>query len=362
MDKCRKYLILLLIVCMVSLVGCSRTRIVDKLSIIHVFGFDLDDDEKLIGTALYPDYTKSKGSGNIHLLQEDAAAGALLLPRMATHTSTPVELAKVRVLVFGKGYAEAGIGDVIERILVNPQIGTNIQIAVSTHSAKETLNSLKKREDLTLSDQIKQNMIGQLIPDTNLHDFLNHFYGEGMDAYVPMLTIDEDNTIQVDKVGIFQDDKFKLHLNIDETFIFSILEDFRTHATYKIDLDDGNRKEVLLVRGFRSKSKWEWAKDKQQLNLSLDLIWTITHRPQRFDLENPKDLDALKKLIVKNVKEDVEELLDTLKENQVDPIGIGNIVRSQERDWDEASFYEQYPSLPINVEINLEIIHSGLQG
>nr|WP_304218077.1 Ger(x)C family spore germination protein [Fredinandcohnia onubensis] len=362
MENWKKSLIfILLIVCLIGLFGCSRAKIVDKLSIVHVFGFDLADNGEFIGTALYPEYTKSKSSTNIQYLQEKEDAIALLRPRMSTHTSTPVELSKIRVLILGNKFAEAGVGEVIDRVLVQPQIATNIQIAASTHSAEETLNTLKKG-DLTVADQLKQNMTGQLIPRMNLHVFLNHYYGAGMDPYVPMLTIDDNNKIQVNNIGVFKHDKFKLHLNIKETFIFSILEDFRTQATYEIDHEQGEQKENIVVRGFRSKGKWEWVKRNQQLNLSLDLIWSITDRPTRFDLENPDDIQTLKKIIAKNVKKDVESLLDKLKEEEVDPLGIGNIVRSQDKNWDEATFYDLYPSLPINVDVHLEIIHSGLQG
>ena len=45
---------------MVVLFGCARTRIIDKISIIHVFGFDQANNGELIGTALFPDYTEKQ--------------------------------------------------------------------------------------------------------------------------------------------------------------------------------------------------------------------------------------------------------------------------------------------------------------
>jgi hypothetical protein len=56
------------------------------------------------------------------------------------------------------------------------------------------------------------------------------------------------------------------------------------------------------------------------------------------------------------------DLLAAFKENEVDPLGIGNIVRTKDRTWEEESFYEQYPTLPIHVNVNIQIIHSGLEG
>lgn len=364
MRKWKNSLIIILIfVCAVGLTGCTRTKIVDKLSIIHVFGFDLDDNGQVIGTALYPEYTESKSDDKIYYLEDEAASVALLRPKMTTRTSTPVELSKIRVLVFGKEFAEAGINDVVERLLLTPQIATNIHIAVSTHSAKETLTTFKKQGSLTLAEQIKQNMTGQLLPRMNLHTFLNNFYGEGVDPYVPMLTIDKNDKIQVDKVGILKDDKLKLHLDAKETFVLSIIENYRSQATYEIIMNKDSRKDVILVRAFRNKTKWDWVKNEQQLNLTLNLVWSITHHPDYLNLENPEDLETIKKVIKESAKEEIENLFKKFQENGVDPIGIGNIIRSQDKDWNEASFYEEtYPTLPINIKLNLKLIHSGLQG
>jgi spore germination protein len=43
---------------------------------IHVFGLDKEEDQ-LVGTALYPNYRKSKDTDNIQLIKEKAIAGNL---------------------------------------------------------------------------------------------------------------------------------------------------------------------------------------------------------------------------------------------------------------------------------------------
>ncbi|HZG73272.1 MAG TPA: Ger(x)C family spore germination protein [Chondromyces sp.] len=363
MKKRRKrHVLCLLLVCIVCLCGCSRTRIIDKISISHVFGFDQADNGELIGTTLIPDYTANEEGGKIQYLEEQAQSGVLLIPKMSAHTSTPVEVAKINVLIFGKSYAEAGIQDMVERFITNPQLGTNIQIVVSTHSARETLNKFKKEKSLTLAERIQHNMRGQALPNMNLHVFLNHFYGEGMDAYVPMITLDEKDREKIEGVGIFKDDKLKLHLNMEQTTLFSFVEYERTQATYKIALDENDPRELIAVRAFQSKSNWDWDQKKEQVNLRLQLKMTLTQYPDRFKVEKAEDMMEMKKLIEDTLEKQIEGLLATFKENEVDPLGIGNIVRSKDRTWEEESFYKQYPSLPIHVNVNLQITHSGLEG
>ncbi|WP_147535764.1 Ger(x)C family spore germination protein [Bacillus marasmi] len=362
MRKWRKLskVLYLFIICIVVLFGCSRTRIIDKISIIHVFGFDQAEDGQIIGTALTPEYTKSKDSSQINYLQEKAETTALILPKMAAQTSTPVEIAKIRVIIFGNELAKQGIQKMVDRFIVTPQLGTHIQIAVSTRSARETMKIFKQEKSLTLAERLEHNMIGQNLPKMTLHRFLNNFYGEGMDAYVPMLTINEKYKVTIDGIGVFKDDKLKLHLNPEQTFLFSILQDFRNQGTFKIDFDDKEAKEFLTVRAFRSMPDWKWDQNMQELLLNLKLEWTLVQYPKRFNVGNPEDVRNMKKIINEKLEEKLADLMETFKKNEVDPIGIGNIVRSQDRTWNEDSFYKQYPNLPIKVKVDFQIIHTGL--
>lgn len=358
--KKHRYLFIALL-CLLSLFGCTRAKIIDKLSIIHVFGFDLAKDGELIGTALYPNYLKKKGDEEVEILKEKSI-GTMFPQKMSNFTSTPVELAKIRVLVFGKQYAEQGIQEMVKRFILLPEIGTNIQIAVSEQSAQKTLEVFRKKGELTLADQIKQNMLTKSLPEINLHLFLNHLYGEGMDPFVPFIRVTNDK-IEVDGVGIFKDAKFKLHLNAKQTFFFAILENKRMEGATEMEIEEKGRKGVATVHAFESKKKWKLKDDKQQpeMNLTLNLEWRIAEAPDWIDIKRGKDLELLKSIIAKDVKKGVEDVLAIFKENGVDPVGIGNFVRSQDKNWDEKSFYQSYPDFPIHVNVNLEIIHAGLE-
>ena len=61
----------------------------------------------------------------------------------------------------------------------------------------------------------------------------------------------------------------------------------------------------------------------------------------------------MRKLVVEKIEKGIVDLMATFKENEVDPIGIGNIVRSKDKTWEEESFYKQYPDLPIHVNVDV---------
>ncbi len=246
---------------------------------------------------------------------------------------------------------------------MTPEVGTSIHIAASTESARKTLKTFKKEKTFTLSERIQQNIEYQALPKMNLHIFLNHFYGEGMDAYIPMLAIDDMDRIKVEGLGVLKGDQLKLHLNPEQTTLFSFIKDHRYEKKYKIDLDSGKgRNEIIIANAYQSKKKWDWDQKKEKLTLDLQLQMGLTQYPDRFHLDNPEDLREIRKVITDDIETGMKDLIATLQKNEVDPIGIGNIVRSKDTTWEVESFYKKYPDLPIDVNLKVEIIHSGLEG
>jgi spore germination protein len=358
----KNYLFLACLLCL-SLAGCTRANIIDQLTIIHVYGFDLDEKGYTVNTALYPQHTKSRGDESIQLLSEKAPYGSLIPQRMDKLTSTPTKISKIRVLVLGRKFAEAGITNQVKRFITTPQLGTNIQIVVSEGTAAEALKTLKKRGELTLMDQIRHNMEHRGMPNMNLHIFLNHFFGEGLDAYTPIVSVHKHG-LKVDGLALFKDDKFKYSLKEKQTFIFTVLQNVRQQGTYKIEVKEKGKKDTIIVSGYKSRKNWDFVGTHQhpRLKLTLNLVWTANQYPEWMDVSKPEDLDKLKKIIEKDIKKETEKLLTTLEKHEVDPLGIGNIVRSRDRKWDEKTFYEKkYPNLPIEVTVHAKIIHTGLE-
>jgi len=182
-----------------------------------------------------------------------------------------------------------------------------------------------------------------------------------MDPYVPLVTIDENEKITIEGIGIFKDDQLKLQLDSNQTALFSLLDDYRSQATIKVDFGKENSRDIIIVNAFRSKSNWNWDQKQNQLHLRLQLKMTISQYPGKFNLDKEKDINGMKKIITNNIEKGIKNLLATFKENEVDPLGIGNIVRSKDRTWQEESFYKEYPTLPIHINTDVQIIHTGLE-
>jgi hypothetical protein len=69
----------------------------------------------------------------------------------------------------------------------------------------------------------------------------------------------------------------------------------------------------------------------------------------------------LKKQLEEQVENELKKLLHKLTAYQVDPLGIGDLVRANSRDWDEKEFYKHiYPTVQYGIDINIELTRSGI--
>ena len=142
--------------------GCTEEHIVDTQRMIHVGGFDIIKDKKFRGTILYPDYTKgvqskpetqSTDAGTIETISS-------LLNAKSPHT---IAVGQMRVVLFGKAFGENGLGDVINNLQRDPNIGRDVQLALVDGSTEELLKHVKTNGSLYLSELLEQNIKNETI-------------------------------------------------------------------------------------------------------------------------------------------------------------------------------------------------------
>ncbi len=77
----------------------------------------------------------------------------------------------MRVVLFGKAFGERGIGDVINNLQRDPNIGRDVQLALVDGSAEKLLKHVKTNGSLYLSELLEQNIKNETIPRTALNIF-----------------------------------------------------------------------------------------------------------------------------------------------------------------------------------------------
>ncbi|MDQ0859520.1 hypothetical protein [Bacillus sp. V2I10] len=204
------------------LTGCDRAKIVDDIQMLSIIGFDKEDHD-YIGTALYSDYTEEQKQGKIYSLQGHEKNTKLILKEMNNQSSKPIEIGKLKLLMFSENLAKDGISHFIKTICRDPLIGSNMIIVVSEEPTEKILNNLTKEGNDYLPKLIEQNFKSGNVPISNLQLFLFDYYGEGRDVSVPFINLNEHGKVGVDGYAVFKKDHLSLVLNQKEMLLYKIL-------------------------------------------------------------------------------------------------------------------------------------------
>ncbi|OCA83277.1 hypothetical protein A8F94_19450 [Bacillus sp. FJAT-27225] len=353
-------LLCLIIILLAVIPGCERTKVIDRLSIIHTLGYDAKKDGKMGATALYPDYTKGKNKQDIQIRNVKGTTSSELLAHTNQQAQFPIELSKTMVIVFGEEFAKKGVGHIIRTVFNNPTIGTNVQTAVVKPNAQEFLKKVKENGTLAIEDTITQNYTSMSMPQTDLHIFLNNYFGAGRDPYMPVLAHGTEKSVLIEGLAIFKDDQYKLQLTEKQYVIFSLLDPFKHQVLFQIPIKKDEKKGKIAVRELKNKPTWNVI-SKHKIKVNLDLHVKIREYPGWIQLNRKNDVETVKTAIKERVSNDIYELIQLFKENNVDPLGLGDLVRSYDRTWNEKDFYKNdYKQLKVEPDIKVTIIQAGI--
>jgi spore germination protein len=348
-----KYLILLF--CFV-LSGCAKEQIVDRIKLIQSIGFDLQEDIfKVSGT--YYAYNNKVG---LSMLNGEAKSFNEVLTLFTEQSDHPIAIGQLRTIIISDDMARRGISNLATTIIRDPLMSNNAIIVLTNEHASDVLSETLKYPPSYLSDLIKQNMESGNTPVTNGHLFLDQYFGEGQDVYLPILFISPKGILQMDGVGVFHHDKLKLMLTSKEGLLIKLLKDDRTNvmtSTYNF-IDDQNKR--ISFKIINSTRKVSVHNDTAMISLKLNI--ELRDYPAALNVfENKKDMLDLKKQFEKYVTSDIKLILENFQKNRVDPIGFGHLTEIHQRNWTEEDFNDRmYSTLKFDVQTEINILFLGV--
>ncbi|MBD2867602.1 Ger(x)C family spore germination protein [Paenibacillus arenilitoris] len=346
--------------CLSVLAGCSNEGIVDHIRIVSVLGFD-KNEAGYSGTALYADYA---GKGKITTLRANAKQTNLVLNEFDLQSAKHVRIEKLRMLFFSKSLAEQGISSFLKTICKDPLISNYLIMAVSEESAAALSESLAGKESIELPYHlIEHNMRRGTIPLSNLSTVLFDYYGTGRDFSVPYLRLNGKGDIEIAGYGIFKDDRLKLVLNRNEMLHYKMLQGKYLKGDIPFTVSDGKREgsAIFSINYGKQYKTVDAEPNKAQINFNFQLNGMVKEYPEWFDLKDEAYNDRLLAQLEAQIRDKLSSLLLKLQEEKVDPLGIGDLVRSRRRSWSEEQFYAaEYSNVDFGIRLHLRISKSGI--
>ncbi|MGM0865750.1 MAG: Ger(x)C family spore germination protein [Bacillota bacterium] len=342
--------------------GCSLlpTNIVNEIGMIQGVGYDLADEGGVMGTVVFPIIKKDQPS-NTEIKSSTGQSSKEIRTNINNESQIRLVSGQLRFALYGKALAENGINDFIDTLNRDPSIGSMVQLAIVDGNTKELLNLNKyKNENISiyLQELLDQNMESGQLPHTNLQTFLFQLFQIGQDPYLPMIK-NVNGSIKITGMAIFQYDKFITSIPMEDINIFKSLVDKNTSDGLQAFTFENGDKVVLETLYSNPQYKVKIVQGRPEFTINLKMRTKL----QEFSSSKRKRQSFNKQKYQKEIEQQIEEKADKiitqLKEEKVDPLGLGAKYKEHHRKFNKEQWEMYYPNVNVSVKVNLEIQQTG---
>ncbi|TYS63572.1 Ger(x)C family spore germination protein [Sutcliffiella horikoshii] len=362
----------------VILSGCVAQKPLEELGLITAMGYDNEDD-MVKGTIIYYEFDPLHPN-NTKMVTTLAHTSKGIRQKENLASSRRLVSGQLRVAIYGEELAKGGIISIIDTLSRDAEIGTMSFLAVSKPQAHDLLQMSQDSEDVTnagtfLYDLITQNVNGDTLLSPTLHEFMQCYYSEGRDPVLPLLNF-KDNTIIIEGLSLFQDDKVVGELDSNDSFYIKLLLDPFEAGNTEITIPKEQLKEFILTSNNKQEDsvfvsldhlRSDTAiklKDKQvpSYSIEINVKTRMQEISENYDLGNPEAIKKLEEAIGKDMEGKLMQVLEKSREMGADPVGFGNYYRAKVGydSFSKEEWRERYQNAKYTIRINVEILRTGV--
>ncbi|MFB4213531.1 Ger(x)C family spore germination protein [Shouchella sp. JSM 1781072] len=356
----KKNVFILVIISMLAIlpsINSLRTNIIDELQLITVVGFDQEEGDLFRGTATVGAYSIEEEMNNATLSAVSSSTRQLRLLLNAM-SSRPIHGGKISAIVVQDKLAEEGIFALLDTYYRDPTIALKSFLCVTKGDAHTMLSQeypLQTEIGTYLSDMLDHNIRFGNLPLTNMHLFMRAYYEKGKDPIMPMLSY-TDEFLRIDGLALFKKDQFVVDIDLKEAFYLKLIKDgYQNGGVIEISLNEGE--EVAVLREIRSKLDLDTDLEKNVLKANLEIKTRISEYSGGSITE--ERITEIVKAATENITSGIEGIISLMQEHQIDPVGFGarQLING---DMDEDEWYDIFQQMEIDVEVDVNIVESGV--
>lgn len=354
----------LLLLVLVS--GCGFKDIDRRFFVVSI-GIDAVEEEKeqfeVTLKFAIPSADLSSNQNEFILVSHKAKSMTEAIRIIKTKVDKELDFSHAKVVVFGEEFVKREIpSNIIYWLTRRRDIQQIAYLGIARPTAAEVLKVKPKTERLP-SNTLFQSFgkTGTETPYTasvHLFDFKRRLTERGLDPFLPIIEA-KDNLFEINTVGIFNKNTFVKTLSAENTKLlnlFLLSNISRIHL--KVEQDDL----YFLINGENKKIDYSIrtpAGKSPTINVHIDISGMIEEALFKV---RESDIPRYEKAAEEYLQKQIEQLLQGLQAENLDPIGFGLRYRSRHfenrTEWD--TWQSIYPEVNFNVVVHVKIEGVGL--
>ncbi|MDR6550284.1 Ger(x)C family spore germination protein [Paenibacillus qinlingensis] len=355
----RSFVYLFLVSILVT--GCVKQQTLEKITISFVSALDEAPDDQIELTLAAPKFQAGKSNTISNTLHSKIGHSTRNITElMDMQLNRPIKPGNLSVILFGKELAANGLADELDVFLRDAVTSRRMYLAVVDGKAKDILKanfSSNEEKGMYLCNLLDTNVRSGLVPRQNIHDFEYSYLGKGLDPILPILNL-QNNTVMITGLALFKADKYVKSLNEKQMRVIKLLLEDTRYGVLETQLDNNT---YMAVKNVGSKTRYHMSKDSNSSKVTLNLHINVEIIDAKGIYLSLQDQDSIKAAFEKDLTTTGMDLIEMFKKEGIDPLGIGDFVRSKTRNWNEEVWKQQYQSMKVSLVVNVNIKEMGIR-
>ncbi|MGP4074771.1 Ger(x)C family spore germination protein [Halobacillus sp. K22] len=348
-----------LLVLILFLTGCVPHKSIEDAALVDIAAFDLGEEEKIRGTILIRQFPQGEAGGveekHISAVGENVQE---IHRNVERKSSKPLRMGKVSMIFYGDELAKKDISSYIDFLHRDPDIGRNVYLGVVAGNAEKLIKGEYSKTEPTgqyIKKLTEQNTT-KYIPTQNLHEFLYAYYSDGMDPSLPFFQREGDE-MKLAGYVFFDKKKMVYSIPFSEAFVLKLLSQDFKNGLQSIEYKD--HQVVLENIGSKVKYKIKGDRNNPEFHINLNVKGMIGEIVPKDKKIYTKELE---KAFEDYFTEHATQLIQEFQENNIDPLGLGEVIKNRRGNFDPDKWKEEYPDVPVKVNVSVRILEKGIAG
>ncbi|MFJ7470503.1 Ger(x)C family spore germination protein [Peribacillus frigoritolerans] len=336
-------------------------QILEDILIAEVVGYDDAEDKKIKGTVVVS-VPQPGEEADLGKEVYEAESHDIKAARQQENAKTPYPIVggRLTVILYGEELASKGLNDYVDTYRRDPMVGRDLYLAVVHGKAEDVVKmepKLIKTPGVQVKELIEQNIRTNL-PDVDLHRYLYACHGKGIDPVLPLLETAGDQ-IRVRGIALFKKDHYiGKYIPYGDGFLYKVLSENFKLGSYEIkwkenDFTDINNVESRVHYHISNANQSPKARIEVKMKASLLEV-------QGYDLGKAVDLKKIEARAEQVIGKKLNEMVTMFQQNNIDPLALGDHAKSKTRNFDQKHWEKAYPDIPIEVDLDIEMIQTGI--
>ena len=368
------YISILLIVLVISLVGCTESKILERISLVTLIGYDFGKEEIVEATAVVRQVgTELESKVSIITAENETSGGTRA--KVNLRATEKIMVGQLRGILLGSEFAEGGIGHYIDTLLKNTAISGGTLMAVVDGETRPLLEfEYPAIDDIGehVYKLLKQNIKSEQVVSSTLHEVAHDYYSMGRDIAMPIIKKDEE-LIEISGIALFRKDKMVGEIPIEDGFYVKLSRDDYDAGILEIKIEGDDLTSSLAkdssgeihlifdpIKTYRNVTLVD--PETPEFDLYLNVQARLLEIKPSINTEESKNLEKLEKEIGKKLSSEISRVIADCQEIGSDVFGYGEFYRSSVRNskLTDEKWHEMYKDMVVNVKVDFTLLRSGV--